>query len=222
MKHLFARLSLLLFPPKCVLCGNLLQGQEHDLCHACRTHTPERPHSRKKLPYLANWCALWYYEDNVRSSLHRYKFRNARSYASVYGRLLAMKLQKEFAGAFDILTWVPVSPKRRWERGYDQVELLAMAVGCELGITPVCTLQKIRDNPPQSGITGYAQRKANVLGVYKAVEPAALHGKRVLLLDDIITTGATSGECARVLLTAGAKEVICAAIAAAPNEKISR
>ena len=215
-------LADLLFPPKCILCRRVLDSGEVDLCPDCRTDSEERPNGKLKLSFIDSWSTLWYYEDNVRSSLHRYKFRNARSYASVYGRLLAMKLQKEFAGAFDILTWVPVSPKRRWERGYDQVELLAMAVGCELGITPVCTLQKIRDNPPQSGITGYAQRKANVLGVYKAVEPAALHGKRVLLLDDIITTGATSGECARVLLTAGAKEVICAAIAAAPNEKISR
>ena len=79
---------------------------------------------------------------------------------------------------------------------------------------PVQTLKKIRNNRPQSGITGQAQRRANVLGVYKVLCPQELSGKRVLLLDDIITTGATAGECARVLLTAGAKEVHCGFIAA--------
>ena len=84
---------------------------------------------------------------------------------------------------------------------------------------PVRTLRKIRHNPPQSGITGQAERRANVLGVYEAVGPESFKDKRVLLLDDIITTGATAGECARVLLTAGAKEVHCAAIAAVRQHK---
>ena len=84
---------------------------------------------------------------------------------------------------------------------------------------PVPTLCKIRHNPPQSGIVGQAQRRANVLGVYEAVEPESFKDKRVLILDDIITTGATLSECARVLLTAGAKEVHCAAIAAVKEHK---
>jgi len=126
-----------------------------------------------------------------------------------------MRLQQEYPDGFDLLTWVPISPLRRFTRGYDQVELLAEAVGQELGMTPVSTLRKTRHNRPQSSITGQAQRRANVLGVYEAVCPQMVQGKRVLLLDDIITTGTTAGECARVLLTAGAKEVHCGCIAAA-------
>ena len=80
---------------------------------------------------------------------------------------------------------------------------------------PVRTLQKVRHNRPQSGISGQAKRRANVLGAYRITDPQQLRGKRVLLLDDVITTGATAGECARVLLTAGAKEVHCGCIAAA-------
>ena len=99
------------------------------------------------------------------------------------------------------------------------MELLAEAVGAELGMTPVCALKKIRHNRPQSGITGQAVRRANVLGVYRITDPQAVQGKRVLLLDDIITTGSTAGECARVLLTAGAKEVHCGLIAAARNHE---
>ena len=184
----------LIFPPKCVLCGAILEKRETDLCHKCRVETPEFPRSRIRLTFLDSWTSVWYYEGNVRGSMHRYKFRGARRYAPAYGRTLAMKLLREHPEGFDILTWVPISPLRKLSRGYDQVELLAKAVGRELGMEPVRTIRKIRHNPPQSGITGQARRKANVLGVYRAVEPERFRGKRVLMIDDIITTGATAGK----------------------------
>ena len=211
----------LLFPPKCVLCGRLLQKEETDLCHACRIHTPEFEESKIRLSFLAGWTALWYYMGDVRHSILKYKFYNARGYSAVYGRLLAMKLLSREFYRPDILTWIPVSPARKRERGYDQVELIARAMSRELGIDLTPTLKKIRHNPPQSGITGVAQRKANVLGAYRAIDPGGIRGKKILLLDDIITTGATASECARVLLTAGAGEVYCAAVAAAPHDRKS-
>lgn len=217
MKLLDAITSLL-FPPKCVLCGRILEGEEADLCHTCRVEAPLLPKPRTKRQFLADWTAVWYYEGAVRRSLLRYKFCGRRNYAQIYGRLLAMKLQQEFEDGFDILTWVPVSRWRKMRRGYDQVELLAKVAGVELGIEPVCLLKKIRNNPPQSRISGQAQRRANVLGAYEAVNREAFAGKRVLLLDDIITTGATAGECARILLTAGAQEVYGAAMAAARHQ----
>ena len=209
----------LLFPPKCTLCAMVLEKQETDLCRDCRLNSPECAGIHKNFSFLDSWAAVWYYEGNIRGSLLRYKFRRARHYAPVYGRMLAMRLQQEYPDGFDILTWVPVSRLRRFTRGYDQVELLAEAVGQELGMQPVSTLKKVRNNRPQSGIVGQAKRRANVLGVYRAVCPQEVRGKRVLLLDDIITTGATAGECARVLLTAGAKEVHCGVIAAARNHE---
>lgn len=210
-------ISNLLFPPKCILCSKLLQENETDLCHACRIETPEWKHQPFSISFVANWFALWYYEDNVRDSLLRYKFSNRRNYAAAYGRILAMQLLP-MLDEFDILTWIPISTRRRHRRGYDQVSLLAHAVGKELGIAAVPTLKKVRHNPPQSGISGYAQRKANVLGVYQILPSADICQKRILLLDDIITTGATSSECARTLLTAGASKVICAALAAAKHQ----
>ena len=209
----------LIFPRKCVLCGTLLEKNETDLCHGCRTDSPECVKTSRSFSFLDSWVAIWYYKGYIRKSLHRFKFGSCRHYAPVYGRLLAMRLQREYPDGFDILTWVPVSTLRRLRRGYDQVELLAKAVGKELGMEPVRTLKKVRNNPPQSGISGQAQRRANVLGVYRAVCPEEIKGKRVLLLDDIITTGATAGECARVLLTAGAKEIHCGCIAAAQHHK---
>ena len=80
---------------------------------------------------------------------------------------------------------------------------------------PEKTLVKIRNTPPQSSLRGFARRKANVLGAYQVADPQRIKDKRILLLDDVITTGATASECARTLLTAGAKEVTFAAIATA-------
>lgn len=205
----------LLFPPKCVLCGKHLAKEETDLCHSCREEMPDLGKGKFKYSFLAGWTCIWYYKDDVRLSLLRFKFCNRRSYAKSYGRLLAMQLQKQDMTQFDILTWAPISPLRRLKRGYDQCELLAQAVAEELGLTAVRTLKKVRNVPPQSTIQGAAARRANVLGAYRAVSDVPLQGKRILLLDDIITTGATVSECARVLLTAGAKEVYCGAVAAA-------
>ena len=209
----------LLYPPKCVLCGTLLEKDETDLCHGCRSEAPFWEKNRKKLQFLDSWTAVWYYEENVRRSLVRYKFYGARSYSQAYGRALAMKLSQFRPEGFDILTWVPVSPIRKFFRGYDQVELLAEAVGRELGIIPTPTLKKIRHNKRQSRIRGEAQRRANVLGAYQVIDPAAVRGKTVVLLDDIVTTGATMGECARMLLTAGALEVHGGAVAATRSYK---
>lgn len=214
---MFQRILTLLFPPKCVLCKEFLSKEETDFCHNCRKNAPEFQKSNLRLSFVAGWTAVWYYRDTVRGSLLRYKFSGRRSYAPAYGRALAMKLQKEHWADFDILTWVPIAPLRRLSRGYDQVELLAEFTGLELDMIPVKTLQKIRNTPPQSRIRDAARRRANVLGAYRAIDPENFRGKRVLLLDDIITTGATASECARVLLTAGAKEVYCAAMAVADH-----
>lgn len=209
----------LLFPDKCILCGRVLERGEMDLCRTCRVEAPECPVRKQKRSFLDSWVAIWYYKGYIRSSILRYKFHHARHYAHGYGRLLAMKLLREYPDGFDQLTWVPISPLRRLLRGYDQVELLARAVGRELGMTPVRTLRKIRHNRPQAGISGAAERRANVLGAYRAVDAGLVRDKRILLLDDVITTGATAGECARVLLTAGAREVHLGCIAAAASDK---
>lgn len=206
----------LLFPPKCVLCQQLLTSEETDLCHYCRTHTELLQRTKRKIPFVAQWTALWYYKDTVIRSIRRFKFSQKRHYGQVYARLLAISLTQWDA---DLISWVPVSPLRRLQRGYDQAEVLAKAVRRELGIPAVPVLKKIRHTPPQSGIRGIALRRANVLGAFRPIRPGRLSGKRILLLDDVITTGATASECARTLLVAGAKEVYFAAVAAAENYK---
>ena len=212
---MFTKFLNILYPPKCILCRKLLSKEETDLCGDCRKHAPEFTKSKRNIPFVARWTALWYYREDVKRSIHRFKFSGSRYYAKTYGRLLGMRILKDYPDGFDVITWVPVGFLRKLRRGYDQSYLLATAVAEELGYEPVQLLKKIRNTPPQSGIHGAAQRRANILGAYVAVNQDQLSGKRILLLDDVITTGATCSECSRILMTAGAKDVSCAAVAAA-------
>ena len=151
----------------------------------------------------------------MRDSIRRYKFKGRQGYHKAYGKLVAQCVHDHLAGKYDLITWVPLSEKRKRERGYDQAFLLASAAALELGDVAVETLRKSRHTDAQSGLEGEAERRANVLGAYTAVDPELLAGKRVLLIDDVVTTGATFSECARVLRTMGAKDVVCAALARA-------
>lgn len=216
-----SRIYSLLFPPKCILCKKLLTQEQTDLCHKCREEQPLFSGNKIKLSFLAQWTGLWYYKENVRQSLLRYKFSGRRSYGAAYGRLLAMKLQQEGWTDTDVLTWAPISRQRKRRRGYDQVEVFGTCLARELGMELVPTLRKIRNTKPQSTMGDAAHRRANVLGAYEVIDPKLVQNKRVLLLDDIVTTGATASECARMLLTAGAKEVKLATLAVASHEKTS-
>ncbi len=213
------RLLNLLFPPKCVLCGRLLEKDETDFCKSCRVDAPVHHNNKLKFPFLDSWVAVWYYKGCIRESLHRYKFGRRRHYAAAYGRILAMKLLQEYPEGFDVLTWVPVSSLRKLTRGFDQVELICREVGRELGMEPVRLLKKVRHNRPQSRIGPQARRRANVLNAYRVVNPEMAEGKRIILLDDIVTTGSTAGECARMLLTAGAGSVCLGCVASAHHGK---
>ena len=203
----------LLYPPRCVFCRKLLRSDETDVCKKCRGRLPQIDGTFKRGKFFTQCCSVYEYRDEAADSLKRYKFGGLRHYAAAYGRLLAMCILRERL-EFDVLTWAPISKKRRKGRGYDQSRLLAEAVARELGVQCVQTLEKIRDNPAQSTMKDAAARHANVMGVYRAVMPERFAGRRVLLIDDIITTGATLSECSFVLLNAGAAEVLCATVAA--------
>ncbi len=204
-----------IYPRKCVLCQNLLRRGQQFLCPDCFKNAPEFGKTKRKIPFVAHWTALWYYRDTVPGSILRFKFGRKRAYARPYGELLVNMLEDPKIQKFDILSWVPVSFLRSLRRGFDQSALIARALGTKLDTKPQRVLRKIRHTPPQSSIRSAAQRRANVRNAYKVVDKQKIAGKRILLIDDVVTTGATSSECARTLLTAGAKEVIVAAVAAA-------
>lgn len=212
MKFLPVLLDLL-YPPKCVFCRKLLDDRETDLCAKCRAESPTVGGSIKRGECYRECYSVYYYEGRVKESLRRFKFGGKSCYAAAYGRFIAMELLRRRA-EFDVLSWVPISKKRARERGYHQTKLMARAVAKELGIEAVETLKKIRNNPAQSGLHGAAARRQNVAGVYETVHPERFAGKTVLLIDDIVTSGATLSEAARTLQRGGAKCVLCATLAA--------
>lgn len=207
----------LLFPPKCVFCGKVLDTGEDGLCARCQRELPWLTDGEAELTgeFFSLCAASLRYQDKVRDSVRRYKFKGRRGYHKLYGRLVAQCVHDHLAGRYDLITWVPLSPQRKKERGYDQAFLLASAAALELGEVAVETLRKKRNTDPQSGLTEDAQRRANVLGAYTSVDPELVAGKRVLLIDDVVTTGSTLSECARMLRTMGAEDVVCAALARA-------
>ena len=213
---LFSSFLDLLFPPKCPFCGRVLDVP--GICDACQKALPwtEGEEAVRRGPDGFRCAAPLRYEDLAKEGLHRFKFRKMPSAAGPIGELIAQCAAEHFSGEFDTVTWVPVSARRLRQRGYDQARLLAESA-CRLwDARPLPLLRKTVHNPAQSGLQESAQRRANVLGVYEPADPERISGRRILLVDDICTTGATLGECVRVLREAGAADVVCAAAALTP------
>lgn len=184
------------------------------MCAVCEKNLPYTENGgRQKGDFVALCVSPLYYEGDVREALLRYKFKGTTAYAGVFGRLLANCVREQLAGQYDLISWVPLSSRRLRERGYDQAMLLAMAVALELDDVAAETLRKTADVAPQSETGSPEKRRANISGAYEASDPELIAGKRVLLIDDIVTTGATFSECARTLGFAGAESVVCAAVA---------
>lgn len=209
----------LLFPPKCMLCHGLMENSSQPVCNRClQSELPEIERPLTNVQYFETTVATFRYEEPITGAILRLKFHGMASYAGQFGRWMAVTVRDRLEGKFDLISWVPCSRRRVWTRGFDQAELLAKALARELGQEAVPTLRKVRHNPKQSRTKGAARRRANVLGAYRALDLAQIQGKRILLVDDVLTTGATLSECGKTLRLAGSGELVCAVIAAAHTE----
>ena len=198
------------FPRKCPFCGKLT-GKTL-LCDKCETSLPRCEEIRQGADF-GRCTAPLYYEGQVRDAILAFKFKGKLGGLDAFGRLMAQTAAERYSGEFDAITWVPVSKKRLKKRGFDQARYLTASMCVDWHVAPLETLRKTADNPPQSGLEDAAARRANVLGMYEAVSPEQFAGKRLLLVDDICTTGSTLGECARVLKATSAAEVLCLTLA---------
>ena len=212
--RLFDRFLDLLYPPRCMLCRRLLNEQEKDICYKCADKLPALLNfePRRDLKNIRLCVAPFVYKDELRASLHRYKFRGIAAYGRIYADFIAKSID-ENAITCDIISWVPVSKGRMRERGYDQAEIIARSLAKELGLPCERLLIKCRENRRQSSMTSKEARKHNVAGAYRCVAREELTGKRILLVDDIVTTGATLSECAAMLKSSGGIEIYAAAAA---------
>ena len=209
-------LMKLLFPPKCMLCGSIL-GTEQEICAACREKVllNTAPPRVEKGAFFDKAAAGLWYENDVRKAIHGLKYREKQSYARPLARVMAYACERKLEEPVDLITFVPTNAATLRKRGYNQAELLARELASMLDVPCLPTLEKCGDTKPMHGLRP-EERRANVLGAYRLCCPAeAVAGKRVLIADDILTTGSTLSECARMLKTAGAERVLCVCAAAA-------
>jgi len=142
------------------------------------------------------------YEGTLRELIHLFKYGGMRRLAGPLGDLLAAALPRN--RQFDAVTPVPLHWRKWWQRGFNQSKLLGRIVARRRGIPLLKTLRRGHATRAQAGLSN-AQRRENVAGAFRARRRVA--GLRILLIDDVMTTGATAGACARALKKAGAKSV---------------
>lgn len=220
----------LFFPRKCVVCGDYLSRDERDVCGACLSELPltyqwdivqnaafERLARRFELQDAAS---LFFFgaESDYRHILYGIKYGNRRQLAVRMGALLGEKLagSRAFKGCAAVVP-VPLHPLRRWKRGYNQAELIALGVAQAMGL-PLETrlLQRHRRTKTQTKLHGEAKTK-NVSGAFRILparvrELQAAGIRHLLLIDDTLTTGSTLAACAAPLAAAGFR-ISCATLA---------
>jgi ComF family protein len=177
-------------------------------CAGCAAEL--RPAPALPAPAGVDSCvALLRYAGAGRELVARLKYRNAR--ASL--RFLARGMAAAVPAPVDVVTWAPTTPARMRARGFDQARLLARGVARELGV-PCRPLLRRRPGPAQTGRDAAARRHGPAFTARRAV-----HGRRVLVVDDVVTTGATVTAAARALTAAGAAEVHAVAAARTPPSR---
>lgn len=198
----------LLYPWKCVFCESVLK--DTDICRECEEKLPYTvgDSAMQKFPFIDKCVSPLYYKDKVRASVHRYKFGGCSAYSRRYAALMSDCVENNLdCRSIDVISWIPLSKKRLRQRGYDQARLLVEEIAAKTGLPCRQLLQKVKNNSAQSLTRDAKQRRENVAGVYALDDGADVSGLRILLVDDVVTTGATMSEAARILRKAGAKSV---------------
>lgn len=195
-------------PPICACCGMLFKGREDDnhLCGDCLMQPKEFRMAR----------AAMVYDHHLMAVIHRFKYAAKTQLARPLGRLIAGAYLRHWSNEqIDLILPVPLHPKKMRRRGFNQSYLLMASwksisspLVDELGAIPVKTDVLVRNKAtlPQAGL-GRQQRLKNTRGAFEVRFPEEVYGKKVLLIDDVYTTGATVNECARMLLRAGTRIV---------------
>jgi ComF family protein len=150
------------------------------------------------------------YEGTLRQLVHLFKYGGVRPLTRPFGRFLADTLPRD--ASFDVIVPMPLHWFKQWQRGFNQADVLAREIGKKWNVPVRNVIRRRRATVPQAGLTN-AKRRANVRGAFTAKRGRPLDGMRVLLVDDVVTTGATASACARVLKRAGAAHVALLALA---------
>jgi ComF family protein len=186
--------------PFCSVCGDPVDGVVNHAfaCSWCRRTHPSFAQARSAIRFRGA----------MKDVMHAFKYQNACYLATDLGGMLAGCVMGHFAAVgFDGIAYVPLHRRKGRERSYNQSRLLASDVGRRLGL-PVLhrSLTRVRMTRTQTRLNA-EERKRNVRGAFQPGMPEWTDGRRILLVDDVMTTGATVNECARVLMDTGARSV---------------
>lgn len=181
--------------PRCKKCGKPIRQKEAEFCYDCE---------REDLCYEQG-RSLWIHKMPVSSSIYAFKYKNRRVYGEVYGREMAKMFRKIIRlWEIDVIVPVPLHRKKQKKRGYNQGEILAKEIGFRVGIPVDTTLIKRKKNTvPQKEFTR-KERKKNLKNAFEVT--GKVEGKRVLIIDDIYTTGSTIDSISILLKKAGAEK----------------
>lgn len=205
------KLISVVFPERCPYCKDVVKPLE-TACEDCKK-TVEKDIYKKLIRGDYRVLSAVQYDGICKDAILKLKFGKKKQYAYQLAKLMAEKLQAELeAVSFDVITFVPLHKDTLKERGFNQSGLLAKYLSELLGIPCEALLKKTKKNKPQHECLG-KKREENVTGVFKCIAKANIEGRKILLVDDIVTTGFTLAECAQTLKEKGAEDIFCVTFA---------
>ncbi|MDR2912659.1 MAG: ComF family protein [Alistipes sp.] len=206
----------LFFPPVCPACGRVMSGAEGFLCTACQLDMPltgyeemaDNPVARRfwgLVPVRNATAFLWFTDGSgFRRVVHSFKYSGrwslARDMGRWFGRVLA---DTDLYAGVDLIVPVPLHPLKVLKRGYNQSEYIArgMSQTMEVPMEAGAVVRRV-NNPSQTTTATHHERWDNVEGIFAVRRPERLRGRHILLVDDVLTTGATVGSCAEAMVRA--------------------
>lgn len=220
-----------IFPGYCYICNLFLANPDKYLCSSClekmsvlptpfctvcKTFLDNLPTNHNCKAYLHSAYSLWTFAEGVETLVHKFKYESKVGLGKRLGQVLAQQLSTQsFWPEIDTLIPVPLYSTRKRERGYNQAEVLAQSVADCTKVRPISNaLRRCRNTKDQTHLSA-AQRKENVKNAFQVSAGIDLSRVTIMLVDDVITTGATLNECAKTLKQNGAKEVYACTLAVA-------
>lgn len=224
---LFARLLDVVVPRFCCVCGRRLAIGEEELCARCNMELPRTGFAQSPadnelargywgIVAVEHCAALFYYYAHAEATqaVLRFKYADHPETAVFFGRMMAREFgESGFFDDVDVIVPVPLDKTRQRQRGYNQSEMLARGIAEVSGVAVAARAVRRKEFRGSQTRLDRWQRGENVKDVFAVVRPEQLKGKHVLLVDDVITTGATTVSLARELLGAGVRCVSIAALA---------
>lgn len=207
-----------IYPPFCYLCDNKLETKEEFFCKICWNkqkkikdiylHAEKMPYIPGPVKWISGSFACFEYSEITQEFIHFFKYKKFNELSNTFAAELADVLENAVTNIqFDLLASVPLHKKRLKERGFNQAELIAKSLSEKINIPYSSnTLVRPRYTKPQAKMSR-EERIKNVKDAFRLGDSQLLKSKIVLLIDDVLTTGSTMNECARLLRLGGAKEV---------------